>query len=44
MLLFYYKIDEQDIINTTMMSMVENSTYNRKTSFNAKFGGINMSL
>jgi len=44
MLLFYYNIDEQDIINTTMMSMVDNSTYNRKTSFNAKFGGIKMSL
>jgi len=44
MLLFYYNIDEQDIINTTMMSMVDNSSYNRKTSFNVKFGGIKMCL
>ena len=40
MLMSHYDIQDQDIINTTYMSMVDPENYNRKTSFTKNYGSI----
>ena len=40
MLMSHYDIQDQDIINTTFMSMVDPENYNRKTSFTKNYGSI----
>eukprot|EP00091_Calanus_sinicus_P003753 TRINITY_DN1392_c0_g1_i4.p1 TRINITY_DN1392_c0_g1~~TRINITY_DN1392_c0_g1_i4.p1 ORF type:complete len:217 (-),score=101.71 TRINITY_DN1392_c0_g1_i4:67-717(-) len=44
MLMSHYNIQDQDIINTTYMSMVEPENYNRKTSFSRDYGRVKTSL